>query len=194
MFSRTKRLLLRPGWAEDAPALSRVWDDEAIARNLPDLPFATPGASAVEAAAQFLLREREALSPYFLLFARTGGAPRLIGGCGIGKGRDARPELSFWLARPFWGLGFATEAAAAVTRMARASGILNLVARSTTDNIAAIHVLSKLGFRPAGRIEQRHSRARGGIVACALFEDSGEAPMRVDSSRELYMDRAPIAA
>ncbi|MGE4429302.1 MAG: GNAT family N-acetyltransferase [Sphingobium sp.] len=202
MFSRTKRLLLRPGWAEDAPALSRVWNDEAIVRNLPDLP-ANP---SVEATAQFLLREREALSPYFLLFARTGGAPRLIGGCGIGKSGgkgcgktadqadDDRPELSFWLARPFWGLGFATEAAAAVTRMARASGIRDLIARPTTDNIAATRVLAKLGFQPTGRTEQRHSRARGGMVACALFQDSGRAPMRVDSSRELYMDRAPIAA
>lgn len=190
MFSRTKRLLLRPGWAEDAPALSRVWDDEAIARNLPDLP-ASP---SVEAAERFLLREREALSPYFLLFARTGGAPRLIGGCGIGKNADDRRELSFWLARPFWGLGFATEAAAAVTRMARASGISDLVARPTADNSAATHVLSKLGFHPTGRIEKRHSRARGGAVACALFEDSGLAPRRADSSRELYMDRAPIAA
>jgi len=190
MFARTERLLLRPGWAEDAPALHRAWNDDVIARALLGLPV---GGSLAEVE-RFLTREREMLSPYFLLFARTGGAPRLVGGCGITPDAQGRRELSFWIARPFWGLGFATEAADAVARMARASGIGTLIARPTAGNIAAAHVLGKIGFRPSGRTEKRHSSARGGAVACALYEDSGLVPMPGDSSQELYMDRAPIAA
>ena len=34
MFARTNRLLLRPGWMEDAPALARAIGDEAVVRNL----------------------------------------------------------------------------------------------------------------------------------------------------------------
>ena len=34
MFARTPRLLLRPGWMEDAPALVHAIDDPAVARNL----------------------------------------------------------------------------------------------------------------------------------------------------------------
>ena len=34
MFARTERLLLRPGWGEDAPALARAIADETIVRNL----------------------------------------------------------------------------------------------------------------------------------------------------------------
>lgn len=190
MFSRTKRLLLRPGWTEDAHALHALWNEETITRNLPDLP----PALTEEKTADFLMKERDVLAPYFLLFARTGGAPRLVGGCGVSLGCSERPELSFWIGRPFWGLGFATEAARAVTRIARASGIGRLTARPVAGNRAGIHVLEKLGFQPTGHCEKRISAACGGAATCILYEDSGEDPMRGDSSLELYMDGGSIAA
>ena len=190
MFSRTKRLLLRPGWAEDTAPLHQLWSEEAISRNLPDQPPMLTQAKTAE----FLMRERDVLAPYFLLFSRTGGAPRLIGGCGISIGCSERPELSFWIGRPFWGLGFATEAARAATRIARASGLDRLTARPMIGNRAGINVLEKLGFRPTGQCEKRISAACGGTATCVLYEDSGEAPMRSDSAMELYRDGTPIAA
>src|SRR3546814_20009486 len=39
MFARTEILLLRPGWAEDAPALARAIAEEAIVRNLASAPW-----------------------------------------------------------------------------------------------------------------------------------------------------------
>src|SRR3546814_6236941 len=48
--------------------------------------------------------------PRFLIFARTGGAPRLVGGCGISPSAESELEMGYWIARPYWGLGFATEA------------------------------------------------------------------------------------
>ena len=39
MFARTERLLLRPGWREDAPALFRAIADEGIVRNLAQAPW-----------------------------------------------------------------------------------------------------------------------------------------------------------
>ena len=39
MFARTPRLLLRPGFPEDAPALAAVMSDAAIARNLAVVPW-----------------------------------------------------------------------------------------------------------------------------------------------------------
>ena len=38
MFARTKRLLLRPGWAEDAGTLAEAIGDFAVARNLARVP------------------------------------------------------------------------------------------------------------------------------------------------------------
>ena len=39
MFARTPRLLLRPGFPEDAPALAAAIADQAIARNLANVPW-----------------------------------------------------------------------------------------------------------------------------------------------------------
>ncbi len=47
--------------------------------------------------------------PHFLVFNRTQGKPLLVGGCGIGRREDGSLELGYWIARPYWGLGFATE-------------------------------------------------------------------------------------
>ena len=39
MFARTERLLLRPGWLEDAPALAQAIGEEAVVRNLARAPW-----------------------------------------------------------------------------------------------------------------------------------------------------------
>ncbi len=192
MFARTERLLLRPGWPEDARALASLLKDPAVTLKLFDL-----SSEMTEDDARALLSaERDPLAPQMLMFARTGGAPRLVGGCALtpGDGPEGACELSFWIGRPFWGLGFATEAVIAAVRAARAAGWNRVVACPGVDNNAAAHVLSKAGFRPTGRTGKRFSRARGGAVSCAVFADSDMPPMRSDLARTLYRDRAPMAA
>lgn len=192
MFARTKRLLLRPGWREDARRLHDAWNDPVIRRALLD----TPVSRSLAEAEAFLMRDRDPLHPYFLLFARTGAAPRLIGGCGLhpatgGAGPEAR--LDFWIARPFWGLGFATEAAGAALRAARAGGLAPITARADEGNSAAQHVLAKLGFRPTGTAGRRPCPVDGPARTARLFRDSGLTPARADSALQVYRDR-PLAA
>ena len=190
MFSRTDRLLLRPGWLEDAPALQAAIADPAVIRNLASAPW----PYGPEDAQAFLSAPRDPKLPDFLAFSRTRGAPRLIGGCGIQRDADGRLVLGYWIARPFWGLGFATEASAAVMRIARATGLGRVSASHFIDNPSSGRVLRKVGFHPTGRIEKEYSRGRADHVLAAQFEDSGVMPMRADLSASLYMDRPPIAA
>jgi RimJ/RimL family protein N-acetyltransferase len=109
---------------------------------------------------------------------RTRGAPQLVGTAGLGRRPDGAVELGYWIARPYWGLGYATEAARAVLDIARDSLRLNtLVAGHFLDNPASGRVLEKVGFRPTGEIGQRHSVGRGGAAPCRLFECTlGAAP------------------
>lgn len=190
MFSRTERLLLRPGWSEDAAALQAAISDSAVARNL----LRVPNPYTLEDANAFLARGWDPTSPRFLVFSRTRGAPRLVGGCGVHQGEPGEaPVLSYWISRPFWGLGFATEAASAVMRIARALGLRRVGASHFVDNPASGRVLAKVGFRPTGRVERRFSIGRGSDVTTILFEDSGTAPEPEDPSMALYHDHA-IAA
>ncbi len=184
MFARTPRLLLRPGWMEDAPALARAIADESILRNLTRAPWPY-GLSDAE---DYLSLPQRRPLPRLLAFSRTHGAPRLVGGCGLSEGEDGALELGYWIARPFWGLGFATEAARAVMSMARATGARDIRAAHFADNRASGNVLRKVGFRFTGRIEQRYSPARDAAADCLVFEQGEEAPMPGDTAYELYGD------
>jgi len=166
MFARTERLLLRPGWGEDAPALFRAIADEGIARNLATAPWPYDIADA-EA---FLARERRPHEPASLIFLRTGGEPRLIGGIGFGGHGDGPAEFGYWIARPYWGLGFATEAGRAVIAHARDSLRLpRLVAGHFLDNPASGRVLRKLGFAATGVTRLRFSAGRNAEAPCREF-------------------------
>jgi RimJ/RimL family protein N-acetyltransferase len=166
MFARTERLLLRPGWIEDAPALCAAIADERIVRNLATAPW----PYSMTDAEAFLSLERPADEAASLAFLRTDGAPRLVGGVGFGRTPDGEIELGYWIARPFWGLGFATEAAGAVIANARDSlRHRRLVASHFIDNPASGRVLEKLGFRATGETRGRYSAGRQAIAPCRLY-------------------------
>ena len=167
MFARTERLLLRPGWREDAPALFRAIADEAIVRNLATAPWPYSFADAET----FLMRERGARDAACLIFLRTDGAPRLIGGVGFGRMPSGEREFGYWIAKAHWGRGYATEAGRALLANARDTlRLARLAAGHFLDNPASGRVLTKLGFRPTGATVRRHSLGRGGEAPCRLFE------------------------
>lgn len=190
MFARTPRLLLRPGWMEDAPALATAIDDAVILRNL----MRVPSPYTLANARHFLARPHGPLLPALLIFTRTQGAPRLVGGCGVHRDADGTPEIGYWIARRYWGLGFATEAMRGLLGMVRASGVTGIRACHMIDNPASGNVLRKIGFRPNGRIEARWSEGRQAQVDCLLFEE-GEAPtVNDDPAMLLYADATPAIA
>lgn len=158
MFVRTERLLLRPGWADDAPALIDAISRAPVARMLTRAPWPYEQADARD----FLARPQTPAAPRFLIFLRTAGKPRLIGGIGLTPQCDAA-ELGYWITPDHWGLGFATEAGRAVVDMARHSLRLpRLRASHFIDNPASGHVLTKLGFVRTGQIKAIAAPARGG--------------------------------
>lgn len=166
MFARTERLLLRPGWREDAPALARAIGEEAVARNLSRVPW----PYGVADAEQFLTAPTDGVLPRLLIFERTEAEPRLVGGIGMHRDGTGDAEFGYWIAKSHWGRGIATEAGRAVIDIARrALRLPRLVAGHALDNPASGRVLSKLGFRPTGSIRPRESVARGGRMDCADF-------------------------
>ena len=165
MFARTARLLLRPGWAEDAPALATAIGDELIVRNLATAPW----PYRVRDAEAFLAQPRDPVLPSFLIFERTDAQPRLLGSCGLGRRPSGAVEMGYWVARPFWGRGVATEASRALLDIARTLGLPRLQASHFLDNPASGRVLEKLGFEPVGITAPRLSCARGVEAQAKLF-------------------------
>ena len=165
MFARTPRLLLRPGFPEDAPALATAIADEAIVRNLATAPW----PYRMRDAEAYLASPRDPVLPSLLIFERTAGAPQLLGSCGLGRRPSGSVELGYWIATPFWGRGFATEACTALVDIARTLGFACLEGSHFTDNPASARVLEKLGFEPIGIVAPRLSCARGVEVPARLM-------------------------
>ena len=165
MFARTPRLLLRPGFPEDAPALATAIGDELVVRNLARVPWPY-GLAEAQA---FLALPGDPRLPSCLITERAGSAPRLIGGCGLHRRESGAVELGYWIAREHWGRGIATEAGRALVEIARALRLPSLEASHYLDNPASGRVLEKLGFEPTGIVAPRACCARGEDVPARLY-------------------------
>lgn len=175
MFHRSERLFLRPAFPEDCGAILAGIGEESIVRNLARAPW----PYTLDDARSFAALPQDMRLPHFLVTLPGIG---VIGSAGMGE-HEGEPELGYWIARAHWGRGYATEAAAAVLRIARTLGHRRVVAGHFTDNPASGKVLRKLGFVPTGRPGQRFSLARGGMV------DSVEYALELEAD----MDPAPFA-
>jgi len=168
MFAVTERLLLRPGWIEDAVALTAAIGNQEIARNLTRVPWPYSEADAE----RFLTQPAAPMRPNFLICLRDSN--QLVGGIGLSGENEA--ELGYWIARAHWGQGYATEAGQAVMALADSSLRLPRVqARRALDNGASARVLRKLGFQPTGKRALSPSLARGTMETCLYAREREEA-------------------
>ena len=165
MFHVTERLLLRPAWPEDADALFGGIADEGVVRNLARAPWPYLPKHARE----FVAVTRDPRVPNFLMTLPGEQGSTIIGSIGFGE-TETGIELGYWIARPYWGKGYATEAGRGLIEIARLLGYERLEAGHFLDNPASGRVLRKLGFRPTGKVAKRHSCGRGEDVDCALYQ------------------------
>ena len=164
MFARTRRLTLRPGWPEDAPALAEAIGHRVVVEKLARVPW----PYTLDHARDWLSQPASAL-PVMLIDAHDLGAePRLIGGIGLHQEDDGL-NLGYWLTPAAWGRGYATEAGRQMVATARDTlRQTRLVANHHADNPASGGVLRKLGFGEIGR-GMRRSLGRGGDVDSVLL-------------------------
>lgn len=177
MFARTQRLMLRPGWPEDAQALARAIGHEEIVRMLGRAPWPYTICDAVA----FLNMPRTDPRAAELLITNVeGAAPVLIGGVGLVPMPDGDIELGYWLTPAAWGRGYATEAGRAMLDIARHTlGLTRVRAGHFADNPASGRVLRKLGFVETGRARRGSLARRDDVESVEMIRDfaAEEAPL-----------------
>ncbi len=142
---KTERLFLRAPRFEDAKTIATLVNDRRIAENTLRIPH--PYALA-DAQAFITTANASGGEIVFLITARDG---TMLGCCGIGKLDGEHPEIGYWLGVPFWGKGYATEAARAVIDHAFSDlGYDVLVSGARVSNPASRRVLQKCGFEWTG--------------------------------------------
>jgi RimJ/RimL family protein N-acetyltransferase len=157
----TPRLRLRPLKSADARRIARLANDPGVVRMVSRMPepYALADAEA------FLAHVQDADPRREQVFAVDRPGEGQIGMLGFHPGDLGRTELGYWLGRPHWGQGYATEAVAAALAWARDGwGRRMIVAGHFEDNPASGGVLCKAGFLYTGEVQRRWSTARS---ACA---------------------------
>jgi RimJ/RimL family protein N-acetyltransferase len=163
----TARLILRAPRFEDAKRLAALASDLRIAENTARIPH----PYGTDDAKQWI---RTALSQHAVYVITAGG--ELIGACGLDGsppypplsptlpspargGRSVRgaaegregAELGYWIGVPFWGCGYATEAARGLIDLAFSDlGYDALTGSARVSNPASRRVLEKCGFQWTG--------------------------------------------
>jgi len=145
----TERLLLRPQGADDIPAIVTLLNDFDVSKNLANVPHPYTEEKAREFLQRGIENRARGEAYTFTVTLKADGAP--IGGCGLRLKDDGVFDLGYWLGRPYWGQGYASEAARRVAGFAfHEIDAPTIRASYFHDNPASGHVLEKLGCVPAG--------------------------------------------
>jgi len=164
----TERLRLRPFHGRDAPDVQRLAGDPDVSATALHLPF----PFEVEMAENWISTHDDQfalgrLAAFGVTLLHTG---ELVGAAGLMQDPEhRRASLGYWIGKPHWGHGYATEAAGAVVAFGfREWGLRRIHADHLARNPASGNVLRKLGMRPEGVLRE-HVVHRGEIEDLALF-------------------------
>lgn len=146
----TQRLILRPWEESDIPELVPLIG----AREVAVTTLRIPHPYREEHAREFIRTEAKQNEQRLSIRLRSDG--NLCGGVGLHPSPGHQhAELGYWLGVPFWGRGYATEAAAAVVRYGFEQLQLHRIFASHFEgNVASQRVLQKLGMRHEGCLRQ----------------------------------------
>jgi [ribosomal protein S5]-alanine N-acetyltransferase len=155
---RTARLLLRPFHADDASAVQRHLSEWEVAQSTAAVPYPYPPGAAAEWIAGLAPRHQAGEALAVAVTRRDDGV--LAGAMELRTARGGhRADLGYWIGRPFWGRGYATEAAGALVRWAfDALGLHRVHASAFARNPASAAVLRRIGMRHEGTLRRHHLR------------------------------------
>ena len=162
----TERLMLRPFRPSDAEVVQRLAGDRDIAATTILIPHPYPDGVAEEWIATHAASFDKGECLTLAVTSRADGT--LHGAVSLTiNARHQHAELGYWIGKPYWGRGYATEAGLAVLGYAFNALDLNRVfAHHMAKNRASGRVLEKIGMRYEGTLVQ-HVRKWDG------YEDIG---------------------
>ncbi|MFI4964950.1 MAG: GNAT family N-acetyltransferase [Caulobacterales bacterium] len=152
MILETERLALNELTADDGPFILELLTSRGFRENIGDR-----GVSDLDGARGYIERTRAgyAANGFGLWRADLKATGEPAGLCGLVKreGLDD-PDVGYAFLERFWGLGLASESAAATLAYGReVVGLSTIVAITTPKNLGSIAVLKKIGMRDAGAIQ-----------------------------------------
>ncbi|MEM1411263.1 MAG: GNAT family N-acetyltransferase [Pseudomonadota bacterium] len=151
----TRRLLLRPLEARDAPGMYAIYSDPKTMKYWSSRPIDGLEASARMVAEDLALQRGGTAAFWAIVLPQTG---RVIGKFSLFTidRLNRRAEVGYVINRQFWGKGYGTEVLAAMLEAVFNRYELHRVeADIDPDNAASLALLRKFGFQQEGLLRER---------------------------------------
>ncbi len=154
----TERLILRPVTLADAPAIQKHFNNWNIIKRLSvQVPWPYPDNGAEEFLRDTVLPLVEAGQSINWALVAKNGPREAIGTVAFRPNENNGGHRGFWLAEPYWGRGYMTEAVTAIQDFLFFElGIDRIVAVNVKGNEASRRVTQKTGARFLGMTELEH--------------------------------------
>jgi RimJ/RimL family protein N-acetyltransferase len=155
----TRRLVLRPLALSDAPRIEELVSEVDVASTTANIPHPYPVGGA-RTYIEHHLENSNATGE--IVWAIAEPVAGLIGAIGLRhETGQMKAELGYWIGKPWWRQGYATEAGrAAIEYGFLGLGLHRIFAHHMVKNPASGSVLKKLGMRHEGTLRQ-HLRRDG---------------------------------
>lgn len=150
----TARLLLRPLTLDDAADVFEYARDDEVTRFMTWNTHQSIADSIAYLNSVLARYESNSPTPWGVILRATN---RVIGGSGFVTidEKDLRAEIGYVFARAYWGQGYATEAATAITQFAFGDlGFNRVEALCQVANVASARVMEKVGMSFEGILRQ----------------------------------------
>lgn len=150
----TERLVLRPFTLADAPGVHKLAGRFEIADTTMNMPHPYPDGAAESWIGTH--QKTWELGSGLTLAITLKDSGQLIGAIGLTINKDHhRAEMGYWVAVPYWGRGFCTEAARALLDYGFTGPKLNKIyATHLARNPASGKVMQKIGMKYEGCLRQ----------------------------------------
>lgn len=170
----TERLALRPLTLEDAGRVAELLADREVSEPTLSVPHPYTLEHAEDWVGRHAAQDPKINEMVFALELRSDGL--LIGAIGLIVEPDGwRPELGFWLGKPYWNQGYMTEAVVRMLGFAFDDlGATAVRAAAFPENAPSIRVQEKVGMAIVGR-EVRPAPARARAREMVVREITREA-------------------
>jgi RimJ/RimL family protein N-acetyltransferase len=180
----TPRLRLRPFSMDDAGEVHRLAGDTRVASSTMNIPHPYREGMAVSWIATHGPEWERGRRATLAVTLRESG--ELVGAVALTVNREQnRASMGYWIGHPYWGRGYATEAARAVLDLAFAELRLRRVeATHFADNPASGRVMEKLGMSYEGTLRSHVIRdgARHDLVVRGVLRSDWDGPTEMEGN------------
>jgi RimJ/RimL family protein N-acetyltransferase len=173
---QTERLILRPFELDDASKVQQLAGNRAIADTTLNVPH--PYEDGMAEAWISTHGAKSNCGELIFAITMTGNGELVGATCLRVDNPFARAELGYWIAEPYWGKGYCSEAATRLLRFAFADLQLNRVHASyLARNPASGRVLQKIGMSKEG-VARQHTMKWDrfeDLVLCGILRNEWQA-------------------